>query len=362
MLKGKPHLYHLEPYPPGKTIKEIQKEYALKGPVIKLNSNENPFGPSPKVIKALRFALTKLNLYPQASYQDLKKALAKKWRVSPAQIVLGNGSNEVIEFVFKALLTEKDEIIISSPSFLMYEKFAQIYGVSIKKVPLTSNFTHHLEAISQKITPSTKAIFLDHPHNPTGSTLPRKAWEKFLASLPEDLLLVIDEAYGEFIEDPEVPLAVEFLSLRREILVCRTFSKAYGLAGLRLGYGITSEELAGLLERVRQPFNLNLLAAEAGVAALSDENYLKETVTLICQGRKYLTEQIQKLGFPVYPSQANFIMVDFGRACEEIYQNLLRRGIILRPLKAYGFPTCLRITIGKPEENEILLEALRQII
>jgi histidinol-phosphate aminotransferase len=358
----KKHLQRIVPYPPGKSLEEVKKELGIIGKVIKLNSNENPLGPSPKVLSALKEHLSQINLYPQASYFTLKEAIAKRWSVSPNQVVLGNGSNEVIEFVFKAYLSEGDEIIVSKPSFLMYEKFAQIYGVSIKEVPLTKELKHDLKGIIKALSSKIKAIFLDHPHNPTGSTLNREEWYEFLENLEDDVLLVIDEAYGEFIDDPSVPSGLEFLKKRKGTLILRTFSKAYGLAGLRLGYGIASEEIANTLEKVRQPFNVNALAVIAGLAALEDEEHLRKTIDLTLQGRKYLTEILTKFGFKVYPSQANFIMVDFGEKCDAIYQELLHRGILLRPLKAYGFPTCLRITIGLPEENEVLISNLREIL
>ncbi len=362
MLPPKKNIQHIEPYPPGKSIDEIKKELGITGKIIKLNSNENPLGPSPKVVQALKESLTNINLYPRASYVELKQAIANNFNVSPTQVVLGNGSNEVIEFVFKAYLSEDDEVIVSKPSFLMYEKFAQIYGVSLKAVPLTEDLKHNLKEIKRMVSRKTKAIFLDHPHNPTGSTLKHKEWENFLHSIDEDLVLVIDEAYGEFIDDPTVPQGIEFLERRKSTLILRTFSKAYGLAGLRLGYGITSEEIASSLEKVRQPFNINALAVVAGIAALEDNQHLIKTRKITIKGREYLTKSLTDLGFKVYPSQANFIMVDFGEKCETIYKELLHRGILLRPLKAYGFPTCLRITIGLPEDNETLISTIKEII
>jgi histidinol-phosphate aminotransferase len=362
MPAPKRYLQRIVPYPPGKSLEEVKKELGITGEIIKLNSNENPLGPSPKVLSALKEHLSQINLYPQANYSTLKEAIAKRWSVSPTQVVLGNGSNEVIEFVFKAYLSEGDEIIVSKPSFLMYEKFAQIYGVSIKEVPLTKELKHDLKGIIKALSSKIKAIFLDHPHNPTGSTLSREEWDEFLENLDDDVLLVIDEAYGEFIDDPSVPRGLEFLKKRKGALILRTFSKAYGLAGLRLGYGIASEEIANALEKVRQPFNVNALAVIAGLAAFEDEEHLRKTIDLTLQGRKYLNGILSEFGFRVNPSQANFIMVDFGEKCENIYQELLRRGILLRPLKAYGFTTCLRITIGLPEENETLISNLREML
>ncbi|MGC9108679.1 MAG: histidinol-phosphate transaminase [Caldimicrobium sp.] len=361
-MEPKPWLKKLKPYPPGKTLEEIQRDLGLKGPIYKLNSNENPLGPSPKVIEALKKALTEIHLYPEASYKTLREALGKRWGLSSENIILGNGSNEILEFVFKAYLEKEDEIIISEPSFLMYEIFGEIYGVKIKKIPLGTDFKHHLEGFLNSITHKTKALFLDHPHNPTGSTLEREVWEEFFKLLPENILVIIDEAYGDFIDDPKVPLGIEFLKKGYPVLITRTFSKAMGLAGLRLGYGIASPEIIDTLNKVRQPFNINLLAVKAGLAILEDKDYQLKSIELVLKGRKYLTSELSKLGFKVYPSQANFIMVDFDKFCDLIYNYLLNQGIFLRPLKAYGFPNCLRITVGTEEANQKLIQEIKNFL
>lgn len=361
-MDPKPWLKELKPYPPGKTLEEIKRELGLKGPIYKLNSNENPLGPSPKVIEALKEALSEIHLYPEASYKTLREEIAKRWDLSPENVILGNGSNEILEFVFKAYLEREDEIIVSEPSFLMYEKFGEIYGVKIKKIPLTSEFKHDLEGILSSITDKTKAIFLDHPHNPTGSTFNREAWERFFKGLPKNILVILDEAYGEFIDDPQVPLGIEFLKKGYPVLVTRTFSKAMGLAGLRLGYALASKEIIETLNKVRQPFNVNLLAVKGGLAVLQDEEYQRKSIELVLKGRKYLFTELSVLGFKVYPSQANFIMVDFDKFCELLYNFLLKRGIFLRPLKAYGFSNCLRITIGTEEANERLVKEIKNFL
>ncbi len=361
-MKPKPWLAHIEPYPPGKTIEEIQRELGLKGPLYKLNSNENPLGPSEKVIAGLKSALSEVHLYPEASYRTLREAIAQKWSLNPDNVILGNGSNEVLEFLFKAYLEREDEIIISEPSFLMYEKFAEIYGVRIKKVPLTSEYRHDLKGILSALTDKTRTIFLDHPHNPTGSVLWKKDWEEFFKEIPENLLVVIDEAYGEFIDDPEVPSGIDFLKRGYPVLITRTFSKAFGLAGLRLGYGMASEGIINTLNLVRQPFNVNLLALKAGLIVLQDEEYQRRSVELVLEGRKYLTAELTALGFKVYPSQANFILVDFDKICKILYNFLLKRGILTRPLGAYGFLNCLRITIGTEEANRKLIQEIRNFL
>lgn len=361
-MRVKPWLKDLKPYPPGKTLEEIKKELGLKGPIYKLNSNENPLGPSPKVIEALQEALKELHLYPEASYFTLRKAIAEKWGVSPEEVILGNGSNEIIEFLFKAFLDRDYEVMVSWPSFLMYEKFAEIYGVKVKKIPLTKELKHDLRQIQESLTPHTKIIFLDHPHNPTGSFLLKEELEAFLKGLPPEVLLVLDEAYGDFIDREEVARGLALLKEGYPLLVLKTFSKAYGLAGLRLGFAIGQEPIIKELNKVRQPFNVNLLAVKAGLAVLEDRDYEERSLTLVREGRVYLSFSLSELGFKVYPSQANFIMVDFGEFCDKIYKELLQRGIILRPLKAYGFPSALRITIGTEEANEQLIHAIKEII
>lgn len=358
----KPYLKKLTPYPPGKTVDEIKRELGIEGPVYKFNSNENPLGPSRKVVKVIKELAKTVNLYPEASYIELKRALAKKWGLSPENFILGNGSNEVIELVFKALINPGDEVLVSKPSFLMYEKFAQIYGAKVKVVPLDNKLKHDISGLLKNLSNKTKVVFLDHPNNPTGSVLDRKDWGIFFKNLPENILVVIDEAYGEFIEDPEIPLGIEFLKNGFNVLVLRTFSKAYGLAGLRLGYGMAEKSLAQLLDSLRQPFNLNLFAYKAGLIALEDQAYLKKSLKIVKEGRRYLTQELSSLGFKVYPSQANFIMVDFGSVCEHLYQGLLRRGLLLRPLKPYGFPNSLRITIGLPEQNQLLVKNIKELL
>jgi len=362
-MRSKPWLKDLKPYPPGKTLEEIKAELGLSSPVYKLNSNENPLGPSSKVIEALKEALSEIHLYPEASYRALREALAKRFELSPDNFILGNGSNEVLEFVFKAFLEREDEVLVSHPSFLIYEKFAEIYGVKVKKIPLSKDLKHDFKAFLKAITPKTKAIFLDHPHNPTGSTLKREEWEAFLEALPKEILLVMDEAYGEFIEDPEVPRGPELLKKGYpNLLITRTFSKAFGLAGLRLGYGISTPEIISTLNKVRQPFNVNLLAVKAALSVLEDREYQEKSLETVFMGRRFLREALSELGFKVYPSEANFLMVDFGSICDSLYQYLMKRGIFLRPLKPYGFENALRITVGTEEANSALIKEIKAFL
>ncbi len=362
MIKPKPHLTKLSPYPPGKTEEEVRRELGITGKIYKMNSNENPLGPSRAVIGAIQKAASQVHRYPEASYIELKKAIAQRHGISEKQVIVGNGSDEVLEFVFKAFLEPEDCIVISSPSFLMYEKFAEIYNVGVEKVPLSQDFRHNLSKIKKLLLSRAKVAFFDHPHNPTGTVLSKKEWREFFNGLSEDVLVVIDEAYGDFVEDKDVPVAEEFFEYFPSLLVVRTFSKSLGLAGLRLGYGIASKEIATALEKVRQPFNINLLAVKAGLAVFEDKQYIEKSKRLVFEGRAYLSKELQKLGFKVLPSQANFVMVDFGENAEKIYQALLKKGILIRPLSAYGFKTWFRISIGLPEENRYLIEVVSSLL
>jgi len=360
-LKVKPWLKELPPYPPGKTLAEVRREFGLEGPVYKLASNENPLGPSPQALEAIKAKLSEIHHYPEASGRELSEALAERFGVSSEMVVLGNGSNEVIDLLIKALVSPGEEIILSLPSFLMYEKFGAVAGAKIRKIPL-KGFKHDLSAIFEGVTPKTRIIFLDHPHNPTGSILEKEAFEDFLANLPEHILVVIDEAYGEFIREPKAVSGVEYLKKGYPVAVLRTFSKAYGLAGLRIGYGLMPEGLSRILNAMRQPFNVNILAQVAALAALRDEEHLQKTQKLVWEGLDYFYHELPPLGLTPFPSQANFLLVDCNRPARPLYEALLKQGIIVRPMEAYGYPHCLRISIGQPYENEALVRALREIL
>jgi len=360
-MKVKSHLKGLVPYPPGKTVEEIRRELGMSGKIYKFNSNENPLGTSPLVKRVVSELAESVHLYPEASYIELKQEIAKLWGVEPEQVVVGNGSDEVIELVFKAIVDKDDEIVITEPSFLMYEKFAEIYGAKTKKVKL-KNFSHDLEGILSAVSENTKVVFIDHPHNPTGTVIKRSRWKEFLKALPRHVLLVIDEAYADFIEEKDTPKGIEFLQERRECLVIRTFSKSYGLAGLRLGYGIGEKDFVKVLDSIRQPFNVNLVAAKAGVVALKDEEFLENTRKTIFEGRNYLTQELNNMGFEVIPSQANFIMVNFGNKAKFVYESLMKRGVLVRPLGAYGFSEWIRISIGLPDENQHLVKTLKEVL
>ncbi|OAG28421.1 histidinol-phosphate transaminase [Thermodesulfatator autotrophicus] len=357
----KPYLKDFKPYPPGKPIEELRRELGIGGPIVKLASNENPFGPSPEAIEAIKTAAKDVHRYPDPSGYELKRVLASKLGVSPEEIVLGNGSNEVIDLLVKALLSPGETALMSEPSFLMYEKFVQAAGGNIKKIPL-KNLRHDLSSLASAIDKKTRLIFLDNPHNPTGSIIKHQEFEAWLKDLPPDILVVLDEAYIEFNDDPEIVKGLLFKDNKPPVAILRTFSKAYGLAGLRVGYGIMNQELANVLNAIRQPFNVNSLALAAAKAALEDEVYLKEILNTFLEERKRLTQALKSFGFKPYPSQANFILVEVGQEGKKLYQALLRKGVIIRNTEAYGFPTCVRISIGTPEENDFFLTRLKEVL
>ncbi len=361
-MKIKNYLKGLIPYPPGKPIEELRRELGITGPIIKLASNENPLGPSKKALAALAKALDDLHRYPEAAGLTLRQKIAKRFGLKgPEEVVLGNGSNEIIDLLIRALAREGEEILVSQPSFLMYEKFAAASGVHTKAVSL-QGFRHDLAALARAVGPNTRLIFLDNPNNPTGSIIKHQEFSAWLADLPKDLVVVLDEAYGEFVRDPEVARGLAFLYHEPTVVVMRTFSKAYGLAGLRIGYGLVRQELADVLNTIRQPFNVNKLALIAAEASLEDEDYLKEVQGLVWQGLSYLEKALKELGAKPYPSQTNFLLVDLKQPARPIYEALLRQGIIIRCMDAYGFPTFVRLTVGLPEENQALVKALREVL
>ena len=351
----RPWLHSLEPYPPGKPIDELEREYGVTDS-IKLASNENPLGPSPRALAALGSALADVHRYPDGSCYHLRRALARKLRVAPEALVFGNGSNEIIELIVRTFLHAGEEAVMADQAFVIYRMLVQSQGGKGIVVPLR-NFTHDLEAMADAITPSTRLVFLANPNNPTGTIFFREHWEEFLATVPRDVIIVMDEAYAEFVEDPRYPDALADLRGDHLLIVLRTFSKIYGLAGLRVGYGVAHPDIIDLLNRLRAPFNVNTLAQVAALAALDDDEHVERTRQVNREGMAYLREALEDLGLECVPSWANFILVKVGNA-GRLYDALLRQGVIVRPVPVYGFPEHVRITVGTRAENERLVRAL----
>lgn len=362
-LKVPENIEKIVPYPPGKPLDELEREYGVKNP-IKLASNENPWGPSPKAMEALKAACSNLNRYPDGSSYYLVEAIAKSQKVQPAEVVVGNGSNELIEFLVKAFVTPGDEVITSHPSFLMYQKFVQVRGGENLVIGL-KDLHHDLEAILAAITPKTRIIFLDNPNNPTGTYLAKDVLASFLDTVPEQVIVVLDEAYVDFMEDelrPDFHALLKRSEGRCPVVFLRTFSKAYGLSGLRVGYGLMDQEIAQCLHKVRQPFNLNSLGQVAAQAAIEDVEFFAATIKRTREGRQYLIEEIEKLGCSCVPSQTNFIFIDIKGEADPLYEAMLHKGVIIRSMRAYGFPTFVRITVGTIAENDRFLNTFAECL
>ena len=355
----RPWLHSLEPYPPGKPIDELEREYGVSDS-IKLASNENPLGPSPRALAALQAALGDVHRYPDGSCYHLRRALARKLRVSPDSLVFGNGSNEIIELVVRTFLHAGEEAVMADQAFVIYRMLVQAQGGRAITVPLR-NFTHDLEAMADAITPATRLVFLANPNNPTGTIVFREQWQEFLAAVPRDVVIVMDEAYFEYVEDPRYPDGLSDVGGDHLLIVLRTFSKIYGLAGLRVGYGVAHPAIIDLLNRLRAPFNVNTLAQVAALAALDDDAHVERTRQVNREGMAFLTAAFAELGLECVPSWANFILVRVGNAAR-LYDQLLRRGVIVRPVPVYGFPEHVRVTVGTAAENERLVTALRALL
>ncbi|MEN8257523.1 MAG: histidinol-phosphate transaminase [Thermodesulfobacteriota bacterium] len=350
----------LVPYPPGKPLKELEREYGVTDS-IKMASNENSLGPSPKAMEAITGCLGNLHRYPDGSCYYLAQAVAENLGVAQEELVFGNGSNEVIDFLVRAFVCPGDEVITSHPSFLVYQTMVQAQdGVNIV-VPL-KDMGHDLDTIATKITPRTKLIFLDNPNNPTGTVFDKATFEGFLAKVPETVIVVLDEAYVDFVDD-DLGLDVrEYLHGNTAVVGLRTFSKAYGIAGLRVGFGIMNGEIASYLHRVRQPFNVNELAQVGALACLKDNEHYEKTMAMTRAGIVWLSSEISKLGCHVFASQTNFFLVDVNCDCKDLYERMLHRGVIVRPMAAYGYGSYIRITVGTEAENKRLAGALAQVL
>lgn len=356
------NIARLTPYSPGKPVEEVQRELGLNR-VIKLASNENPLGPSPEAIKAIAGCAARVHLYPDAAAWTLRQALAVRLNVSPESIVIGNGSDDIIHLLGVTFLQPDNEVVQGDPSFVRYEAAALLNNALCHRVPLTPDWVHDLEAMAARCNARTRLVFIANPNNPTGTIVGREALLRLLERMPEDALLVLDEAYYEYAAGaPEYPDGVDLVREGRNVAVLRTFSKAYGLAGLRIGYGVMHPDIAQWLHRTREPFNVNLIAQVAALAALQDVEHVHRTVAMNEEGKQTFYDAFKALGLNYTPTFANFVWVDLGRECRPIYEALLRRGIITRTGDIFGAPTYLRVTTGTPEENALFLSALRDVL
>jgi histidinol-phosphate aminotransferase len=355
-----PHLTQLTPYQAGKPLEELERELGLTD-AIKLASNENPLGPSPLALAAIRDNLGSSHRYPDSHAYYLKEDLARHLGLAPQQLILGNGSDEVLDLLVRALVPPGGEVVSTTHTFLMYGLLTQAAGGFFRPVPL-KEMRVDLAAVAKAVTPQTRLIILNNPNNPTGTAFKRQEWEAFLAAIPATATVVLDEAYLDFADDPQVPAGLDYLAEDRPLVGLRTFSKAYGLAGLRIGYGFGPSELMDYLNRLRMPFNVNRLAQVAARAALKDTDFLARTRKVVLAGKELLYRELTRLGLSFVPSQANFILIRVPRTGKEVYEAMLREGVIIRAMDAYGFPDYIRVNMGRPEENRRFLEALEKVL
>lgn len=357
----KKHVQSIHPYEPGKPIQELQREMGLRR-IVKLASNENALGPSRKALRAIRRAMLDLHLYPEGSCHYLVERLTQELGLPKENIIIGNGSNEIIELLARGFLSEGDEVISSECSFLVYPILTQVCGAKYISVPM-KDYRYDLKALANAITERTRLIFIANPNNPTGTYVNQQEVEEFLARVPEHVVVCFDEAYVDFVDVRDFPhMLYPVKTGKSNIVVLRTFSKAYGLAGLRVGYGLAPAKIIGYLHKIRQPFNVNTLAQVAAAAALDDRFFLWRTKRMVARGRKYLVKHLQRMGLQVIPSQANFVLIDVRRNCEEVFHWMLRQGMIVRSMKAYGLPTFIRVTVGKRSQNAQFCRLMKKFL
>lgn len=352
-------ILNVKPYQPGKPIEEVKRELGLKD-VIKMASNENPLGPSPKAVSAVKKALVNINRYPESECFYLRNAVAKKLKLDTRQIVFGNGSDELIVLALRAFVNEGDEVITADPTFAIYEIASKIQGAKVKKVS-TKYFKYDLKGMLGEISKNTRMVFIANPDNPNGTYVTKSELESFLEALPDDVIVFIDEAYFDFVEEKDYPNGMDYIS-KYNVIVSRSFSKSYGLAGLRLGYAVSRPEIIKYMDTVREPFNVNMLAQAAGLAALKDKKYLAKAKKAVGHGRRFLYSEFKTLGLRYIPSVTNFILFEVGHRADEICCKLLKKGVIVRDMKGWGLNNFIRVTVGTEKENKRFIKELKRII
>lgn len=357
---ARPTVLTIKPYVPGKPIEEVERELGITN-VIKMASNENPLGPSPKAIAAMAETAKKAQLYPDGNCYYLKQVLAQKLGVDIDNLIVGNGSDEIIKLLAEAFLNPDEEVLTGNPSFSEYIYATSLMGGKAVLIDL-KDYTFDLEKMAEAITDKTKLIFICNPNNPTGTINTKAELDAFMAKVPEDVIVVFDEAYFEYVDAKDYPDTMEYIRAGRKVIILRTFSKIHGLAGLRIGYGIASPEFLAVLNRVREPFNVNLLAQEAALASLQDDNHIEQSRAVNYEGKAYLYKEFARMGLKYVPTQANFIFVDVQKDSKEVFQAMMKKGVIIRTGDIFGLPTHIRVTVGKPEENERFIKTLEEVI
>ncbi|MCK8823941.1 histidinol-phosphate transaminase [Fuchsiella alkaliacetigena] len=353
-------ILEISPYVPGKPIEEVKRELGLDE-VIKLASNENPIGPPSKAIEAMQSVAEEVHIYPDGNCHYLRRALSEKLGVSQEQLIFGNGSDGLLGLIAETFIKPGDEVIMAYPSFSQYEFVTNIMGGNIVTVPLV-DYTHDLAAMKKAISANTKLIFVCNPNNPTGTVVTKSEVEAFLEEVPEEVVVIFDEAYYEYVDNEEYPESLDYLEDYENVIILRTFSKIYALAGLRIGYGIASEEIIDYLDRVRHPFNVNSMAQKAALAALEDEEHLTNSCQLNNAGKEYLYQELEKLGLEYVPTETNFILFDVEQSAEDVFEQLLKQGIIVRNAGVFGYEEMIRVTIGTEEQNKKFIKALKNTL
>ncbi|MFA0752721.1 MAG: hypothetical protein IMHGJWDQ_000483 [Candidatus Fervidibacter sp.] len=353
-------VHRLRPYVPGKPIEEVQRELNITE-VVKLASNENPLGPSPRAIEAATRALSEAHRYPDDTYFRLRQKLASVYQVPSDWILLGRGSDEILLHIVQTFVEPGDEVVFSTPSFVMYDLLSTLMDAVCMKVPLRDE-RHDVAGLLSAISPRTKVMFIDNPNNPTGTILRDRAVKALLDEIPEGVLVVLDEAYAEFVEASDYPNSLDYVREGYPVIVLRTFSKAYGLAGLRVGYGFARSELTQHLFKVREPFNVSSIAAAAAEAALDDKEFLERVRKTVWTSKRLLYRALEQLGIRYVPTEANFVLMDVGRPAKKVAEALMRKGVIVRPCEPFGLPTHLRVDVGTPETVERFVTALREVL
>ncbi|HAF08341.1 MAG: Histidinol-phosphate aminotransferase [candidate division TA06 bacterium 32_111] len=362
MINFKKQLKNIQNYVPGKPIEEVKRELKLKAEIFKLASNENPLGPSPKALKVVKDSLNQINFYPDDNNFYLKKRLSEKLKVKEEMLILGNGSVEIINSIIFSFTEKKDRVLRPSPSFIMFKISSLINGCKIVEIP-HKNFKNDVSSIVNAIKKSKfKIVYLDNPNNPLGSMIFEDELKYLLRNVPSDTLVLLDEAYNDYMDDRLRIDSTKFLKKYKNLIILRTFSKIYGLAGLRIGYGVANGEIVSVLQKVRLPFNVNLLAQKAALAAIDDYKHLKESKKLNDKGIKFLTENLKKMGFFVIDSYTNFVTFDCGCDSKVIFEKLQKKGVIVRPIDNYGLKTFLRVTTSTERGNKIFVEKLKEVL
>ncbi len=351
----------IRPYVPGKPVEEVRRELGLSGNIIKLASNENPLGPSPLAVKAMRKALKRTHFYPEDGAYYLTRALARRHGVGEDQILIANGSVEVMYYLTTAFANPGESVAMNDQAFILYRIVTKVADARRIAPPL-KNYTHDLAAIALAIEPDTKVVFIANPNNPTGTMNTQEEAEEFMAVVPPNVIVVWDEAYREYIDRPDYPDTMRYIREGRNVVILRTFSKIFGLAGLRVGYAIGKPEIIAALRKVRVPFNVATLGQEGCLAALDDEAHIQRSKAMNAEGREFLYKAFDRLGIFHVPSVANFVYVDVGRDSLPVFQALQREGVIIRPIKEYDFPNSFRASVGTPRQNRKLIRALKKVL